>query len=343
MSATDLFPTQPFIRLPAAFCYSRYRVTLIPGERTDLPAFLGSTLRGAFGAAFRRLCCTQGRDVCGDCLLWRACPYAVVFESRAQAADGQLRGGEEAPRPFVLEPPIEGHPGPYRPGESLRFNLVLVGQAAAYLPYFVKSFEDMGRTGLGWNRRPFVLSEVRGILPGVGEPVLLYERRGGRLREADLRVFPGAAPATMATRTVRVRYVTPARIKVAGELLSDPSFQDLARALMRRVSLLSHAYCGERWDLDFRAEIDRASSVATRKSSVRWVPLERFSNRQRVKIPISGIVGEQWFAGEDVPHFRPLLDAGAVHVGKGAVAGLGEIEVATMPDALDAVDPAPAA
>ncbi|MBI4610954.1 MAG: hypothetical protein HY726_18335 [Candidatus Rokubacteria bacterium] len=39
---------------------TRYRVILEALEPLDLPAYLGSTLRGAFGQAFRRLACPVG-------------------------------------------------------------------------------------------------------------------------------------------------------------------------------------------------------------------------------------------------------------------------------------------
>lgn len=47
----------PFPGGAARLCLSRYRVTLSALEALDLPAYLGSTLRGAFGHAFRRVAC----------------------------------------------------------------------------------------------------------------------------------------------------------------------------------------------------------------------------------------------------------------------------------------------
>ncbi len=43
--------------MSASLALARYRVSFEAVEPLDLPAYLGSTLRGAFGRAFRRLCC----------------------------------------------------------------------------------------------------------------------------------------------------------------------------------------------------------------------------------------------------------------------------------------------
>jgi hypothetical protein len=52
-------------RVSASLALARYRVSFEAVEPLDLPAYLGSTLRGASGRAFRRLCCL-GRDVFGQ-------------------------------------------------------------------------------------------------------------------------------------------------------------------------------------------------------------------------------------------------------------------------------------
>jgi hypothetical protein len=52
---------------------TRYRVTVEALEPLALPAYLGSTLRGAFGHAFRALCCPARAGE--SCPVPDACPY----------------------------------------------------------------------------------------------------------------------------------------------------------------------------------------------------------------------------------------------------------------------------
>ena len=64
-------PTYALPRIP----YLRLRCTLRALERTSLPPYHGSLLRGAFGHALRAAACSMGsRQVCAACRLRRACP-----------------------------------------------------------------------------------------------------------------------------------------------------------------------------------------------------------------------------------------------------------------------------
>jgi hypothetical protein len=94
---------------------TRYRVTVEALERLQLPAYLGSTLRGAFGHAFRTLCC-PGRP--GEpCPAPASCPYHLVFETAPPPDATALRTHEEIARPFVLAAPPAG-PRDYPPGSE---------------------------------------------------------------------------------------------------------------------------------------------------------------------------------------------------------------------------------
>jgi hypothetical protein len=57
---------------------NRYRVSFIAKDALDLPSYLGSTLRGAFGHAFRTIACPVPH---GDCPVPSQCPYHLIFET----------------------------------------------------------------------------------------------------------------------------------------------------------------------------------------------------------------------------------------------------------------------
>lgn len=110
----------------ATLSLARYRVTLEALEHLDLPVYLGSTLRGAFGRAFRRLCCLAPDG--GPCPAPASCPYHLVFETSPPAGAGALSTHDEIPRPFVIAPPPASAPQ-YPPGSEVVFDLALVGRA----------------------------------------------------------------------------------------------------------------------------------------------------------------------------------------------------------------------
>src|SRR5713226_10776772 len=80
---------------------SRYRVTFIAKQPLDLPSYLGSTLRGAFGHAFRAIACP---GMHGDCPVPTQCPYHLIFETSPPPGSEALRTHDEIPRPFVIAP-----------------------------------------------------------------------------------------------------------------------------------------------------------------------------------------------------------------------------------------------
>ena len=106
------------------FRLARYRMTLTARSTITMPAYAGSTLRGGFGHAFRKMVCTQGPIDCKDCVLNAACPYPYIFETAPFEGAQQLRTYGDVPRPFVIDP-LDTR-GEYRKGESFSF------QAHAY-------------------------------------------------------------------------------------------------------------------------------------------------------------------------------------------------------------------
>src|SRR5260370_5725302 len=142
------------------FSCARSRFVLQASPPPHLSAFAGSTLRGGFGHVFKRTVCVWQPGDCPRCLLKATCAYPYVFETAPPPDAEKLRGLEQVPRPFVLEPPEGGGRQSYRAGERFDFGLVLAGRGIGYLPYFVLTFGELGRTGLGADRGRFDVVEV---------------------------------------------------------------------------------------------------------------------------------------------------------------------------------------
>jgi hypothetical protein len=80
--------------------------TLKALEPLSLPPYKGSTLRGGFGAPFRRIVCVIRDKKCSDCLLKGKCVYSYIFETPPPADTAVMRKYEAAPHPFVIERPM---------------------------------------------------------------------------------------------------------------------------------------------------------------------------------------------------------------------------------------------
>ncbi len=70
-----------------------------------------------------------------------------------------MRKYKTAPHPFIVEPPLEKRHG-YTPETELTFGVILIGKAIDYLPYFIYTFDELGRIGIGKGKAKYELKSV---------------------------------------------------------------------------------------------------------------------------------------------------------------------------------------
>ncbi len=315
-----------------ALQFASYRFLLKPLEPIYLPPNAGSTLRGAFGAAFKRTACFQRSrppDSCDGCSVAHQCPYGYIFETRLPPDSEVLRSQREIPHPFVLEPPLTPPPV-YGPGSTLEFRAILVGRAIAYLPYFVLSFVQLGSVGVGRGRGRFEVEEVRAEHPITGRLELIYQEGSLRPCSADLTATYTdllRICSTVDPRRLTVRFLTPTRLVSEQKLVTNPSFAVLVRSALRRLSSLSYFHGGHRWEADYQGMVETAEQVETVDSDLRWVDWERYSSRQDARMKLGGVVGSSTYQGPIAPFLPLLLAAGTVHLGKACTFGNGRMQV----------------
>ncbi|MBM4321641.1 MAG: CRISPR system precrRNA processing endoribonuclease RAMP protein Cas6 [Deltaproteobacteria bacterium] len=311
----------------------RVHVRLHSEEPASLPPYLGSTLRGGLASAMRRTACAApGERECRRCPLAERCLYARVFEPQVPPGSSWLRGIDEAPRPYVVEPLQGSTPEGERlrlgRGAALSFDLLLVGQAAEALPFLIGALRGMAVAGLGTRRHRFSLTAVDIEEPlGSGEYLPLFngasERFVGRPQTTHLAFYPPTAPPGDVCRLELV-LLTPLRLVAQGALQRERvDFGLLATTILRRASSLATFHGRGHPELDFAGLAEQARHVRTVRSALRWVENVRYSNRQQGEVPLGGLVGELVFEGE-ISTFVPLLRLGEqIHAGKGTVFGLG--------------------
>lgn len=326
--------------------FGRYVFTCVFHGEAFLPEYKGSTFRGVFGHALKKVVCALRREDCRECLLRSRCVYAFVFEtlppdaplpaevnpSEAPVTGVSRRRVAAPPHPYVIEPDagVQTH---YRPGESFVFNLLLFGRANEYLPYFIYAFDQVGQAGIGkriaGKRGTFALQTVK----AGGRTI--YDRASGKISgevfTEDLTVGPRLEDSAESVRTIKINLRTPLRLKYDNRLEATLPFHILVRAALRRVSSLCEYYGSGEPDLDYRGLVARACEVQTRASTLRWFDWQRYSNRQDQAMLMGGIVGEVTYTGA-LDEFVPLLRfCERAHLGKQTSFGLGRIEVIQIP------------
>jgi len=369
------------------FQFAQFEFLLKALDCICLPVYKGSTFRGAFGHAFKKVVCVHpvrksreasnltknilqsdpavGRGgiisngvnkekICVSCLLKGKCVYSYVFETPPPSDTSKMRKYPFAPHPFVITPPLE-EKRTYGENDTLRFELTLIGKSIDFLPYFIYTFDELGRIGIGKGKGKYQLEEVRAISIGErtkvkGEreetqkdqkTILIYSGKDKTLRNdfkilkiddlCALNLSPLAnhlSPSSdLSPLTLNLVFKTPTRLKFDGRLSPGLEFHILFRNLLRRISLLSYFHCGEELDLDFKGLIEKSKEIRVHKENLSWFDWERYSNRQETRMMMGGFVGSIKFEG-DLEPFMPFLLLGEyVHVGKGTSFGLGKYEI----------------
>jgi hypothetical protein len=309
--------------------YQKFNFKIQAVDPLALPDYKGSTFRGAFGHAFRKVVCALRKNDCGDCILKTKCIYSYVFETSPSEGAGIMGMNKylKIPHPFVIEPPEESR-RIYSPHDILSFNLILIGRASNYLPYFVYTFDELGKTGIGKKKGRYKLLEVH------KEGRIVYASEDKTIRDTDAKRLdiPEALDfnrsnllPTKRNNLIILRFLTPARISYGRDLTVKLEFHILVRALLRRLCLLHYFHAGMNepsWD--HKQIIAEAEKVLIETDSLQWRDWERYSTRQAVRMKMGGLIGDIRYKGNIEP-FMPILKAGEIlHVGKGTSFGLGK-------------------
>ncbi len=320
--------------------YNIFKLNLRPEHTLTMPPYKGSTLRGAFGVAFKRVVCALRRQSCDDCLLNSRCVYSYVFETKPQEKLSIFGKIAYIPRPYIIEPPLEDKTE-YKPNEILSFRLVLIGKATQYLPYFIYAFQELGSSGIGKGRGKFVLEEVFHINEDGQRSI--YHINSGTLLPVESQIIDlngaienslNALDSLNVLPELTIQFLTPTRIKYQRHFVGKPKFHVLMRQLLRRIFLLWYFHSDEPVDdvlgsfKDYHQRlINMATAVEAISENLKWIDWERYSHRQRTRMRLGGFTGEITY--RDVSeHFLPFLRAGQIlHIGKGTTFGLGKFNI----------------
>ena len=308
--------------LPPTLHYARLRFWLRLTDRAILPPYKGAIFRGVFGKALRKLVCVAPRAQCQYCAFAPKCLYTAIFEPSPPPAAMDARKYSQAPRPFVLNPPLTSRQS-FHPGETLDFDLVLIGPAIEALPYFIYIFQEIGRKGLGRERSRYELKRVEAVEGG--QEAVIYENETIFANQMSEEVGPVGLPGDETVQEVTLELLTPMRLKVKGDLATSLTFSLFWENLSRRMGLLA-AFYGVGRDPEFDGLAGRAPGIETRESRLHWYDWGRYSFSQQERMKLGGLKGTITFSGELGP-FMPYLRLGEqVNVGQGTTFGLGRYE-----------------
>ncbi len=115
-------------------------------QRIDSAGWTANRIRGALGKSLRRVACAKRASRCEGCPGRDVCAYGLCGEPVA-AQDGRFQAaGQEIPRPYVIRA------GDIEPQGTIKFQLVLMGRAAALVPVFVLAVSEWQEPDMGLGR-----------------------------------------------------------------------------------------------------------------------------------------------------------------------------------------------
>jgi hypothetical protein len=306
--------------------YGAYRFSCLFEDDAVLPSYKGSTFRGVFGRALRRVVCALKRKDCSECLLRERCIYYQVFETPSHSEEAGGSRVASPPHPFVIEPPstAETH---FRKGDPFEFQLLLFGKANDYLPYFIYAFDEMGKTGIGkrinGKRAAFTVKDI------TVNGNRIYSQEDRILQKGDWcrdMSFPHSMDRAEDITGIRLFLETPLRLKFENRLTATLPFHVLVRAMLRRISSLFNFYGDGEPDLDYRGMVRKAKEIQTADSNLTWFDWRRYSSRQDQAMLMGGMVGSVTYHGALSEYISLIELCTEVHLGKQTSFGLGKIK-----------------
>jgi hypothetical protein len=262
------------------------------------PGAAGNLLRGAFGAALKRVACVPECRDARVCPRRASCAYARLFEPAAAVGTGPS-GLADWPRPFVFRVRhLDG--ATVLSGGAFHVDVHLFETRTPLAPEFLRVFEGM------------LHSTLASVEPSP-EPLRL----------------PLEASAEPVHR-LRVEFLTPTQLKAEGGLAARPEFPILFGRARDRVATLRALYGAGALEIDFAGLGRRAAGVRMTNCEIASVAAGRRSARTGQTHSLGGFTGRAEYEG-DLAEFLPYLRAAAfTGVGRHTVWGNGEIRVSIL-------------
>lgn len=312
----------------AALTFEFYRLRFLfraAGELHFPPYKSGNIVRGAFGSIFRKLVCMPSCREAKTCEVHSTCPYALVFEPQAACGEGPSGLGDW-PRPFVFRAAhLDG--STVREGEAFHFDIHIFDVRNPALAYFVLSFAQLAREGLGPGRGRAELAAVDQLNLDGMKVASIFAGEQFQMHDLAAPSIVGMTEAPDLAQRVRIRFVTPTELKSGHQVAERPEFGILFGRLRDRISTLRTLYGAGPLEIDFRAVGERAARVKMMQCELRKTEVDRLSSRTGQRHSLGGFVGEVEYEG-DLGEFLPYLRLGKwIGVGRQTVWGKGEIDV----------------
>lgn len=334
--------------------FSKFNFTIKFLEDINLPSFKGSTFRGGFGYIFKKLACPIKRMSCLDCFIADSCPYANVFTNPTSIRNKTfLSDNSYSPHPFIFDLENDQQSGKnfYRKGEEFSFNFIVIGDANKYISYFIYSFIELGKSGIGKNLGKYKLISIK------NNNIEIFDRENEKIIQENISIIdfnnlinykndllkdidsPDNSHNNNLEDNIKYKialdFISPARIKNNKRYIDNLDFNIFIINILRRIYLLICLFCLNKNrdlqpELNLNEFLENSKKILNYDESLKWKDWERYSTRQKTSMKLGGFVGKISFVGlgnDFNKYILPILICEDLHVGKGTSFGLGKYKI----------------
>lgn len=312
-----------------AFKILKLQIKAIAIDDIHLPDYAGAVFRGNFGHAFKDVACLTLQKKCNTCEKKAMCAYAQIFETDYPDGIKSIKRLQKPPRPYIIDPPSMNMTH-FEKGKSVHFGLTLVGKAIDYLPYFIFTFKEMGKIGIGKGRGQFYIEDVAVYKENDNHFSSIFKSVDQRVINTDdnnLIIIHNDNNGHNIPDTIKLKFVTPINIVVDKSSKHNLEFHALFSRLLARVNALSLLYCGEEFTDEHTQLIEESRSIKTIENSTCWYQFKKHSNRQQKSFVAGGYLGEITYSGDFSKLYNILLAGTYVNAGKNTTLGFGKYEI----------------
>jgi hypothetical protein len=333
---------------------ARLRFDLQATTPCDVPPHKGDLLRMALLWWLSEFWCPMPDRCRHGCREPHACMFGRIVEPPVDPAwprSVRFLMGDSPPPAYALWD-MQDRRRHLRAGEPWGFEMTLAGELAlSQIPAIVAAVQQGAEQGMG---RVRVQSRVCQVTVPAGSSAsdraaicLAREApHGGEtlLTWQDYRLDQIAFGYEQAARWVEaqcdgtpvrgfsLRYLSPVQIRERKRAVETPHFRPVARALVRRLRLLSQVHGAGEWPQSaYGPLLDLAETVRLEHDECFWTGYARHSRRTGAQ-QIDGFVGQAWYTSH--ADLRPLLAilwlGQWLHVGKAYVLGNGRYTIETL-------------
>lgn len=297
----------------------KFQMLLEMSEPDTLPPFLGSAFRGVVGWEMKRLVCPyQGKENCNGCIITTQCPYHLLIEKKMKTSEIF-----DAPKGYVFYSPFEDDKQ-YR-----RIEIILFGDCARMVPVLVKAIFNGQKSGLGKGWNQYRITRWQEIIPNDGRYDLRIDPEAVENMKGPYPLSDWMSGPLAYKKISKMLIQTPLRLRQGGKYLGEMDWKFFTSIIIRRLESLNMLFnAGEAIGKENYGMLqNEVSNLKVTSEKFHWRDLSRYSSRQKVKVPLGGIVGHAMVKIENENMYQ-LLKAGClIHIGKGTTMGLGKIDI----------------